>query len=67
MRQNVISEIILSSDGETTAFNEAVGSNAIMRNGDVTTEMVGGKETFLAEMTHVISLTEMNFLRRKLN
>lgn len=65
MRQNVISQVVFTSDRETTAFNEAIRTNTIMRNGDVTPKVVGGEETFLTKMAHVISLAKMDFLRMK--
>ena len=62
MRQDVIAQVIFSAHWKPTAIDEAINANSIVWHRNVTSEVIGGEETFLAEMTHVISLTEVDFL-----
>lgn len=62
-QDDVVSEIILASNREPTVLDEAADSNALMCDGDVSSKVVGAEEGLVAQVTHVIALAEMDFLK----
>lgn len=64
-QDDVVSEIILASNREPTVLHEAVDSNALMGDGDVSSKVVGAEEGLVTEVTHVIALAKMDFLKKK--
>lgn len=62
MCENVIPQIVLAAHREATALDEAADSNFVVRHRDVPAEVIGGEETFLAAVAHVVADASVGFL-----
>lgn len=61
----MVSKIVLASNREPAVLDEAADSNALMSDGDVPSQVVRAEEGLVAQVTHVIALAKVDFLKTK--